>query len=84
MVGCDGIFDKMSTEDVIKEVWKPLQQREGPLSIPGQGTVNEVCGYSAERVIRACMIKESLDNLSVIIIAFKNFSKYIEKLAATI
>ena len=46
--------------------------------------MNEVCGYSAERVIRACMIKESLDNLSVIIIAFKNFSKYIEKLAATI
>jgi protein phosphatase 2C family protein 2/3 len=24
MVGCDGIFDKMSTEEVIKEVWKPL------------------------------------------------------------
>jgi hypothetical protein len=46
--------------------------------------VNEVCGYSAERVIRACMLKESLDNLSVIIVAFKHFAKYIEKLAASI
>jgi len=26
------------------------------------------------------MMKESLDNLSVIMIAFKNFAKYIEKL----
>ena len=24
MIGCDGIFDKMSTDDAIKEVWKPL------------------------------------------------------------
>ncbi len=24
MVGCDGIFDRMSSEDVIQEVWKPI------------------------------------------------------------
>ena len=84
MVGCDGIFDRMSTDEAVKEIWKPLQLKEGPLSIPGQGTPSEVCGYSAERLIRACMINESLDNLSVIIIAFKNFAKYIEKLAASI
>jgi protein phosphatase 2C family protein 2/3 len=24
MVGCDGIFDRMSSEEIISEVWKPL------------------------------------------------------------
>lgn len=74
----------MTTEEVIREVWKPLSACSdgGPiLTVPGQGTVNEVCGNSAERIIRASMLKESVDNLSVIMIAFKNFAKYIEKLS---
>ncbi len=24
LVGCDGIFDRMSSEDVINEIWKPI------------------------------------------------------------
>ena len=24
MVGCDGIFDRMTSEEIIREVWKPL------------------------------------------------------------
>jgi hypothetical protein len=46
------------------------------------GSVNEICGSSAARIIRASMIKESLDNLSVVVIAFKNFAKQIERLAS--
>jgi hypothetical protein len=30
------------------------------------------------------MMKESLDNLSVIMIAFKNFAKFIEKLSSNV
>jgi hypothetical protein len=31
--------------------------------------------------MKAAMLSESMDNLSVVIIAFKNFAKYIEKRA---
>jgi protein phosphatase PTC2/3 len=85
IMGCDGIFDKLSTEDVVREVWLPLQQTDPAnftSAVSGMGSVNEICGSSAERIIRASMIKESVDNLSVVMIGFKNFAKQIERLAS--
>jgi dihydroxyacid dehydratase/phosphogluconate dehydratase len=72
----------LSTEEVIRESWKPLNVNNQPFT--GTGNVNEICGDIAERVIKASMIKESLDNLSVVVIAFKNFAKYIERLSVWI
>jgi serine/threonine protein phosphatase PrpC len=80
-MGCDGIFDKMSTEEVISETWRPLYLSSiENVVLPGAGTVNEICGSIAERLIKVSMLKESLDNLSVVVIGFKNFTKYIERL----
>jgi serine/threonine protein phosphatase PrpC len=84
VVGCDGVFDKLSSEDVVKEVWKPLQLKDAPINLPGQGSVSDICGFGAERVMRQSMLRESSDNLSVIVIAFKNFAKHIEKLGFNI
>ena len=35
--------------------------------------INEVCGESVDRLLKTAMFKESLDNLSVVMICFKNF-----------
>ncbi len=42
--------------------------------------INEVCGQAVERVIKFGMMRESMDNLSVVMISFKNFSKHLEVL----
>ena len=41
-------------------------------------TIHEVCGYMAELIMKEAMARESLDNLSVVFIAFKNFQKYVD------
>ncbi len=43
------------------------------------GNLNEACGSVVERVMRAAMIRESLDNLSVVMIAFKGFAKALDQ-----
>jgi len=80
-MGCDGIFDRMSSEEVVDEIWHPMQPSMDGNLVPlsGQGTVPDVCGASADRVIRAAMHHESYDNLSVVMIAFKNFSRFLER-----
>ena len=40
--------------------------------------IHDVCGDGVDEILKISMIKESLDNLSVVIIAFKNFLKFIE------
>jgi hypothetical protein len=34
--------------------------------------INEICANGVDNVLRKAMMKESLDNLSVVMIAFKN------------
>ncbi|TNV84054.1 hypothetical protein FGO68_gene10316 [Halteria grandinella] len=45
IMGCDGIFDKLTTEQVIREAWKPLsnnsylnQEQQTPI-LPGSGSI---------------------------------------------
>ena len=81
LMGCDGIFDKLSTDDVVREVWRPLHP-DGSVPISSMGTVSDICGKSVQSVMSLSMMRESLDNLSVVMIAFKNFAKQIERLVA--
>ena len=70
LIASDGVFDRLSTEEVVGVAWNGVH--EG-----GQG-LNEACGSVVERVMRASMIRESLDNLSVVMIAFKGFVKALD------
>jgi hypothetical protein len=49
-----------------------------PKSLTEDCNINDICGQSVERILKAAMAKESLDNLSVVMIAFKNFTKMFE------
>ena len=79
----DGVFDKFTTSELIQFVWKQFDIKPNTV-IPRDKkslvnmSIHEICGYMAELILKESMARESLDNLSVVFIAFKNFQKYID------
>ena len=77
LIASDGVFDRLTNEEVVSLAWgfnesNRLNNERSALNL------NEVCGQSIERIMKAAMLRESLDNLSVVMIAFKNFARTIE------
>ena len=86
LIGSDGIFDKVSTEDTAQVVIDEARFRTETMKVGpnyNQGTfdhVSSVCGEAVDRVMSVAMECESMDNLSVVIISFKNFTRYLESI----
>ena len=67
-LGCDGIFDKLTNEDVSECVWRSACERR-------TNSVHQQTGLAAESVLKNAMYRKSLDNVTVVIIAFAGFKK---------
>ena len=74
VMACDGVYDTMSSKEVISTVWSAARKefKKGK-------SIHEICGCCAEQVLKTAMEKNSLDNVTVIIIAFDNFGRTLEK-----
>jgi len=71
-MGSDGIYDKMSNEEVISKVWGCTKTNETK-------DFHELMKYSVESVIKESLFMKSLDNVTGIMIAFANMeTKYLE------
>jgi protein phosphatase 2C family protein 2/3 len=68
LLGCDGIFDMMTNKEAIAEAWSSLAQRR-------EATVHRQCGVSVENVLRSAMERRSMDNVTVVMVAFKGFKR---------
>lgn len=66
VMGSDGIFDKLSTEDVVKCVWNNTTQERA-------STVHEVAGITTDAILKNSLLRRSYDNVTVVMIAFPNF-----------
>lgn len=73
LLGCDGIFDRLSSREAVDAVWKAARQGA---SVPGR-SIHAICGECAEAVIRLAMDRETLDNVTVVIVAFAGFERAI-------
>lgn len=71
LLACDGIFDKLENMDIVNQVWETLRK--------SQGTLHQVCGECVEIVLKSSVAKRTLDNITVVIIAFNNMKKGINR-----
>ena len=71
VLGSDGIFDKINSDEVSKCVWNTTkgEVREKATN------VHHLCGYGAEYILKNSMHRQSLDNITVVLIAFTNFKR---------
>ena len=63
----DGIFDRLQNDEIFHKIWG--YKRKGVVF----NDIRELCGKITDGIIKYSMQKQSIDNVSVIFIAFKNF-----------
>jgi len=68
LLGSDGVFDKVTNKEAVAEVWTSLAQRR-------EATVHQQCGAAVESVLRGALERRSLDNVTVVMVAFKGFKQ---------
>lgn len=70
-LGCDGIFDVLTNEEVGQIVWETVRHaKESKKIIKGKLGINEVLGDCVDNVLKMSLIQKSEDNITAIIIAF--------------
>lgn len=70
VMACDGIYDVLSNEEVVKGVWESLQKHTKSKGL------KEACRIASEYVMKMSFDKRSMDNVTVIIVAFQREEYY--------
>lgn len=69
----DGVFDKLSTSDVLETVWAAIKKH-----IASSKDIHFLCKKAAEAVIVAAMESKSNDNLTCLILALPGLFSYLK------
>ena len=70
----DGIFDKLTTQQVHDIIWGTISLHISDKS----KTVHQIIGYAVDEVLHAAARSNSLDNISVVMIAFEPLIRLID------
>ena len=73
LMGCDGIFDRLDNDRIFKKIWE--YKKQGKVI----NDIHALCGQIADAIIKYSMEKDSVDNVSVVFVAFKNFEKLMKE-----
>lgn len=65
VLGCDGIFDMLSNEEV--QQCMEIARNESDLDVHKQ------TGVAVDLIMKTCLFRKSLDNITCVIVAFKGF-----------
>ena len=74
VLGCDGIFDRLSNREVISSIWSAIDE-----STPQN--IHNACGAGVEGVIKSALAHKSLDNLTSVVIALPGFKSHLRDLS---
>jgi protein phosphatase 2C family protein 2/3 len=72
LIGCDGVFDELSNEEIGKYIWSCKDASK---------SVHDQAADAVDSVLQLAAYKESYDNLTAVLIAFKGFANENERAA---
>ncbi len=72
LIGCDGIFEKIKSKSLINFVWDIIKKFNFK-------DIHNLTGVCIEKVLNLCIEKESLDNLTLIMISLKSLEELKKK-----
>ena len=79
LIGSDGVFDKLKNDTINSIVWDvTTKQRQLAHSQGTTPSLHTISGLVADEVLHMSAKNRSLDNLSVVFVAFRRFKEYIE------
>ena len=67
-MGCDGIFDVLSNEEILECIKIVLKEKN--VKEIKEDDVHELCGDFAAMIVKGAIAKDSSDNVSCIVVAF--------------
>jgi serine/threonine protein phosphatase PrpC len=74
MLGCDGIFDKMDNDETAMSVWRAAHDNVNHPNVKGTATdVHKLCGMGVDYILKNSLLRRSLDNVTVVVVAFSHF-----------
>jgi protein phosphatase 2C family protein 2/3 len=76
VIGCDGVFEKLSNTDICNKTWEASLQPED-IRVPS--TVHQRCGSAIDMVLHECVNEKTLDNITAVIIGFSNLETQVDK-----
>jgi len=75
----DGVFDKLNNQEVIDIAWDAARRQFKQSNNNSNGqSIHALCGHSIELVLKASVASRTLDNITGVLISFKNFRKTIK------
>ena len=75
MLGCDGIFDRLTNQQVLDSAWdtmNAIKSHEIKHNVRTPKTVHQVSGAMTDAVIKQAAVEKSMDNLTIVIVSFEN------------
>ena len=71
LLGCDGIFDVLTNEEVNEIIWETVLYYRHKR--PGNDNLGHCLNDCVNNILKKSLIQNSEDNVTAILVAFKNF-----------
>ena len=68
LIFCDGVYEKLKNKDIIDCIWNEINNKKF-------ADIHNMAGYSIEELINKCMMEDSSDNLTAIMICLKSYDQ---------
>ena len=79
ILGCDGIFDSLSSRDVLELSWKTIHNHASKVGSNQSNSILQLSGLVTDKILIQSAIEKSGDNLTLVMIAFKNLETLLKQ-----
>lgn len=94
ILGCDGVYDVLKNEDIVKGVYLCISNQDLPNinlqsynsynnysncinNINKQNNIHQICGKAVDLILKSCLERSCLDNITSVLISFNGFDERI-------
>lgn len=81
VIGCDGVFDKLSSKDAIHIAWQKvlMEAAKSNLDKVDPQKTHQNCGHCVDGILRTSALRRTVDNVTCVVVAFDGFQKQLQK-----
>lgn len=81
VMGCDGIYDKLSSKDCIHIAWQKVimeAAKEKSKKIDPE-QIHKNSGHCVDAILRTSALRRTVDNVTCVVVSFDGFQKQLQK-----